>query len=61
MEPYPDLGISKSGAQRVYLARDGALPRHVIERVTDALSLSSEGWSPTPTRTAIRRRWRESI
>ena len=61
MEPYPDTRRELTFSERVYLARDGALPRHVIERVTDALSLSSEGWSPTPTRTAIRRRWRESI
>ena len=50
MEPYPDLGISKSGAQRVYLARDGALPRLWSDEMEVIASLSSEGWSPTPTR-----------
>ena len=50
MEPYPDLPVVTASSARVYLARDGALPRPLTDFVVIGASLSSEGWSPTPTR-----------
>ena len=51
MEPYPDRSLRYSALNRVYLARDGALPRRPVDDGVEVRSLSSEGWSPTPTPT----------
>ena len=50
MEPYPDIMRRVRLTLGVYLARDGALPRHAAGVDVIGASLSSEGWSPTPTR-----------
>ena len=82
MEPYPDATMagvqtvrvylardgalprqseSRSARPGVYLARDGALPRLMARCACGWSSLSSEGWSPTPTGARVRRELQESI
>ena len=61
MEPYPDLSRIAYAFSGVYLARDGALPRRDDEHGVVLASLSSEGWSPTPTGAWRRRTASESI
>ena len=61
MEPYPDAKLAGVVTSRVYLARDGALPRPVNGLSFTPTSLSSEGWSPTPTHIRLKDTRSESI